>query len=86
MSKSAVNFSVYTGAILEDTTNEKFLHYRGFKGRLFVKEGFSATFDMLRGYLYTSVVKKATTEGNKLILTTLNSVYTFRIKDSKDEK
>lgn len=65
---------------LDSTTNAKFKYMEGWKGMLtYFPEHIPAYFDSLKGNLRTSNVQQIDVSGTKLILTTLNSVYTFSI-------
>lgn len=74
-------------AKLLHTTNEKFKCYEGKRGqlrRVDFDEGYLYILDMVRYWLKTSLVqniefKDATTQTCRMIVTTLNSVYQFKL-------
>lgn len=63
--------------VLVYTTNERLKYFEGALGNLKCEIGWSATFDVLRGYLYTSVVEGITETENTVVLKTMNSIYVF---------
>ena len=68
------------------TTNEKFKYFEGTLGRLEYRKGVGAFFDTLKKYLYTSVVTEVDLEETEdsvvITLTTLNSVYKFKVSNT----
>ena len=70
-------------ATLISTTNTKFEYLVGTKGSLKYKINYSAYFDNLCNYLWTSVVNSIELEEHqdsiKVTLHTLNSVYVFSV-------
>ena len=64
-------------AMLVYTTNEKFKYMQGATGILHYKKNVSGVFEMLRGFLTTSVIEYIEETENTIVLKTMNSVYVF---------
>ena len=60
------------------TTNPKFKYFEGSTGILKYIKGFSANFELIDGFLYTSDVQEIIEEDGVIELQTLNSVYKFK--------
>lgn len=75
----------YTDVELISTTNARFDSMVGTLGKLEYRKGIGAFFDTIKRYVYTSVVKEVDLEEHEgfiyVTLTTLNSIYKFKVKN-----